>query len=383
MEQGLTRDNLHDIIVVGGGISGLGVALEASRAGFETVLLERHKICQATSNNSLRIVHGGFRYLQSLDFPRVVESIRDQALALKEAPNLIKKLPCLMPLRRSGLKSSIPVQGAAYLYNWITHLATGASNGAAVVSSSWVDDALSALPGLAPHGALLWHDAQIRDQEKFASLLLHKIDKEGGSIYEDSPVSAIRRDGDRFIVSGTSEGEHFSLRTRAVINTTGPWIDTIGRSTPLPSRCSPKKWCRAFNVVLSKTIEPRYALGVEGEENRLFFLVPRAEGSVLGTGYLPLKSDVDDPAIGEEEVLNFVTAFAKLLPEGMVSGADIVRIESGVLPAQHISNDSVKLYGYTRICRSEGIVDVLSTKYTTYRSQARRALREAAPCLRH
>jgi glycerol-3-phosphate dehydrogenase len=92
----------YELIIIGGGISGLGVAREAAQRGYHCLILEKEKCCRATSANSLRIIHGGFRYLQSLDFGRVFESISEQNYWLSAAPNYVKLLPCFLPLKRFG-----------------------------------------------------------------------------------------------------------------------------------------------------------------------------------------------------------------------------------------------------------------------------------------
>ncbi|MBN8551177.1 MAG: FAD-dependent oxidoreductase, partial [Deltaproteobacteria bacterium] len=101
-----------DIAVIGGGISGLGVALEAALNGFEVALFEKGPLASATSANSLRIMHGGIRYLQQMNLPRVMESVRAQAELLADFPDIVRPLPCVMPLTSGGLKSAVPMKVA-------------------------------------------------------------------------------------------------------------------------------------------------------------------------------------------------------------------------------------------------------------------------------
>ena len=117
-----TNRTEYDLVVLGGGIAGLGVAWEATLRGLKVLLLERDRFGAATSANSLRIIHGGLRYLQSLSLKRVLVSSREQYHLLKSNPNHISLLKCLMPLKGSGMRSSWPVAAALSFHSSLAHL---------------------------------------------------------------------------------------------------------------------------------------------------------------------------------------------------------------------------------------------------------------------
>ena len=110
----------YDVLVIGGGIYGAWVAWEATLRGLRTALLEQNDFGHATSRNSQKIVHGGFRYLQHLDVPRVRESLRELQTLMRVAPHLIHPMPFVIPTRDSGLQSRPMMRGALALYNLIT-----------------------------------------------------------------------------------------------------------------------------------------------------------------------------------------------------------------------------------------------------------------------
>src|SRR5690606_21619254 len=134
------------------GISGLGVAQGAVRKGYKVCLLERHELATQTSASSLRIIHGGLRYLQSLDFERVRSSIRAQSAILEIYPSIVKPLKCLHPVDSFGLKSKSLCSVAAAAYNYLYKSETGHSNGARVRRLSKVVGA----PPLKSKRVLLW-----------------------------------------------------------------------------------------------------------------------------------------------------------------------------------------------------------------------------------
>ena len=155
---------MFDIAVIGGGISGLGVALEASKQGLKVILFERGKIAQETSANSLRIIHGGLRYLQSLNLLRAVNSLKAQAELLALAPDLIKPIQCVLPLSKFGLRSKFPAAIGLGLYRALSKYAIGRSAEHRIVNTEFIRSHLPIFEELAPHGALLWTDALITNR---------------------------------------------------------------------------------------------------------------------------------------------------------------------------------------------------------------------------
>lgn len=377
------NNRLFDVVVIGGGIAGLGVAIECASRGFDTIVLERDRICSATSRNSLRIIHGGFRYLQHINLLRVVESLKDQTRILKEAPSLVKLLPCVMPLQRFGFKSRGPMELAAGFYNALCEQVVGQRSRASVISDEFVQKHVQLLRGHAPYGAFLWYDARVRDPHKFAQLMRHKIDKEGGEIAENIKVTNVRREQKVFIVSCQEGGEQSEVCGRIVVNASGPWMGEVGLEG-VAQRKKPNTWCRAFNVILNKKLQERFAVAQTSPRGRLFFTVPRAEVSTIGTGYLPMGVDTDPAHITEEEVQVFLQEFNQTFHEVKLTLSDIREVESGVQPARSISDDGkqIKLYGRAKIWDYNGFMDLLTTKYTTFHAVGHQVLRRALRYLR-
>jgi glycerol-3-phosphate dehydrogenase len=110
----------YDVIIIGGGIYGSMVLLESSRAGLKAILLEKNDFGNLTSFNNLRLIHGGLRYLQSLHFSRIHESVKERTWFLRNFPDLVKPLPCLMPLYRNPTKNRLTLGVALRVNDWLT-----------------------------------------------------------------------------------------------------------------------------------------------------------------------------------------------------------------------------------------------------------------------
>ncbi len=351
-----------DVIVVGGGISGLGVAREAKKRGCSVLLLEKGKCSSATSKNSLRIVHGGFRYLQHFNFPRVVESLRDQQALIRAYPDHVQPLPCVMPLQRFGLKSRYPVACAAALYRYAARILEGASLETGYRGLEFVRREIPLIAGASPYGVLLWTDALMKDPLRFAEVLKGELE---GSVIEDCTVDSIVPFGDFWRV----EAGHDAWTARSVVNAAGPWLFRLNRKLASPAPL----WCKAFNLILSRRFHEHYAIGFHGE-TRLYFLAPRGDITVLGTEYIPFDGNPDHIDVTESEAAAFIQSFNEAFPEARLKIEETAAVEAGILPMKRVKNNYPQLYGMERLHTDQRYVEVLSTKYTTFLSQARKVM---------
>jgi len=361
------------VVILGGGISGLGVALAAARRGFDTTLLEADKCCRKTSANTLRIIHGGFRYLQQLNIPRVFRSLRNQRSILLEMPEQVRPFPCLMPLNQWGLKSALPVQAGALLYRGIATLCDSFLPAPSVLRRETIERQVPLLRGRVNHGALCWYDALVVEPEQVIQFLLEHLVEQNVAINEGCKAYRVVREKDQFVVE-TSQGE---VRASYVVNALGPWIRSIEppeKGSELQPAWYKGAWCKGFNLVLSRQLEARYGVALGSDQERLFFAVPRDDRTVIGTWYTPVSS-VNAPAeVSEEEVHRFINAFARLVPEFEISLGDVCGFDVGYLPMERDSEKGPVLYGDERVVQSKGYVEILSTKYTTFRTQGEKVM---------
>jgi len=368
-----------DVAVIGGGYSGLGVALRAVEQGKSVVLFERMKCGAATSAYSHRIVHGGFRYLQQGNLKRVRESAVAQRELLARFPEALRPLPCLMPLKRFGLKSRLPVRMALAMFDLCTkglpNLAPGEGR---ILTAREVKDKCPLLAERAPYGALLWWDVQIVHPELLLQSLLDEIRNLGGTIHENANVVRVQERGEGYRVSVQTHEELFTIDALSVVNASGPWVGKRIDGIQVPAYQS-VRWCKAFNVTLRRVLESEYAIAFQGAKGNLYFMVPRKDGTAIGTVYIPLKDSIEPEEISldDDELVMAFSAMSKGFPELGLSFMDIKGYELGVLPVEALYPDGrMKLYGSEKIHVHSNYVEILSTKLTTCLIQGEKVLKQ-------
>ncbi|MFN4895896.1 MAG: FAD-dependent oxidoreductase [Pseudomonadota bacterium] len=361
----------YDLIILGGGISGLGVARAAAERRIPALVLEAGELASATSNNTLRIIHGGFRYLQKLQLPRVIRSLNDQTFTSTYFPDAVSPLPCLMPLRQFGLKSKVPVTAATLMYGATMKFARSPLPAPRVLSARALEQLAPQFAPLAPHGALCWHDLLMTDPLAIATQLSREVIAQNVTILQHTKAVSVTRTPRSYTVT-THTGETFSARS--VVNTLGPWIRSI--TLPESPQRTRSKWCLGFNITISRQLHPTHAIAVESPDGRLFFAVPRGATTTIGTWYSPCNAPSTNTlgtplTISPDDIKRFITAWNTAWPTQSISEGDVIATDAGVLPMRCEGSSGPELYGAELISTDNNYCEVLSTKYTTFRSQGR------------
>ncbi|MCB0319314.1 MAG: FAD-dependent oxidoreductase [Bdellovibrionales bacterium] len=364
-----------DVVVVGGGVIGLKISEELLRLGLATCLIERHRCHELTSANSHRIIHGGLRYLQSLDFPRTLRSIQSLNSVLEEYPDCVEPLECALVLSGQGLKRPSVMRVAGLLYGMCVaavsraHLPSSVQTGHRVFGGSDIFRNFSRSP------VFVWHDGLLKDPKRLALSLRESIVGLEGQILEHSEVTSVVKDPDGFMIR-IRDQESVEVRSRAVVLALGPKFGTIPVSGVFEQenwagrRTSPLEWAGAFNLVLKRDYCDGCAIGIPGENKRMLFFSPREQGtSAVGTWYYPIKQDAEAklPDIGSsivESALNEINC-ALGIPQALTQ-TDVIAVEWGILPMTGLVDGEPQLYGSDCVYQEEGLVEVLSTKYTVF-----------------
>jgi glycerol-3-phosphate dehydrogenase len=375
-------DDSYDLIVIGGGISGLAVTRRAANKGMKVLMIERAEIGAATSNNSLRIIHGGFRYLQNLAIPRVLSSLKDQARVLAEFPDLVRMLPCYLPLQRFGLKAALPLNCARLLYRGL-----GLSVGVTVPSSAILSmresiDRLSILEGHVPYGAFLWTDLQLVAPELLHSRLEAQASSAGASFKLHSPVTHIQDLGNEHLVTCVTQGKELKVRSKVVVNCAGPWVNSLAPNSAQPSFPG-IGWCRAFNLVFKGNRYGTFGFALAASEGRQYFIVGRDDEIAVGTEYLSFRGDPAQAQLTQREIVSFIDHFQGCVPELSFSTNSLLRTELGVLPINlSKKRPEHSLVGSSQIVTKRAFISLLSTKYTTFLGQADQVVEAVGRALR-
>lgn len=390
-----------DLLIIGAGIYGACAAWDATLRGLRVAVIDKGDFGAATSQNSLKTIHGGLRYLQQCDIIRMRESIRERRTLARIAPHLVHPLPCLMPTYGHLTKGREALRVALMLNDLIgfdrnrledpsKHLPRGRT-----ISRTEI---LKLLPGIAEQGltgGALWYDCQTHNSERLLLSFLLSAAERGAQAANYLGVTGFLTRGRRttgVVARDARSGETVEIRARCVLNTAGPWtqkvLDLLKNDTPrIPLRLS-----TAMNLVTRRLI-PGYAAGLStrGElveedalirkASRLYFIAPWRSVSLAGTAHEPYEGDPDSFRAGEPEIENLMAAVNSAYPAAGLSRADVRLVHAGLLPMKSVSRGGeVVLLKHFRIVDHapgdgwEGLVSVMGVKYTTARDVAARAV---------
>ncbi len=370
-----------DLVVVGGGATGLGVALDAALRGFSVVLLESHDFGGGTSSRSTKLLHGGVRYLAQGNVALVREALAERATVLRIAPHLAQPLPFVMP---SYQWWQTPFYGIGLkLYDLL-------AGKAGLGSTAFLNKAetLAALPGVNPQGlqgGVRYWDGQFDDARLALSLAL-TAEAAGARVINYAQVKGIQRLSDQpsalteLEVIDKIAGGTYRVRGRCVVNATGVWVDDVRTlvarqgQDPAPTRMvSPSQ---GVHVVVDREFMPGdHALLVpKTRDGRVLFAVPWLGKLILGTTDTPIKDLPREPQAFDEE-LAFILGEAGQVLSRPVRTEDIRSIWVGlrplVAPPATAEGGTKQLSReHTIVIDGNGLVTVTGGKWTTYRAMA-------------
>jgi glycerol-3-phosphate dehydrogenase len=386
-----------DVLVVGGGIHGAAAAREAAARGFTTALIEQGDFGHATSANSLKIIHGGLRYLQRADLAKVRDSVRARRAVLQRFPHLAAPLPCVLPTRGLG-KRGRPAMAAALLLNDLL----SADRNRGVTSSCRLPGgrtiSRSELERLAPHladerasGGALWYDGIALDTERLVLELVLDADAGGAAVANHLCAEGFLRHKDRVegvIARDAIGGGTLEIRARVTISAAGPWL---GQLEPrLASADGGPGYAKAINIVVGRRIFGDAAVGVESSSRakRLFFFVPWRGGTMIGTLYLPHQGPPGDCAVTTRDLEEMVGEVNRIHPAAALAPEEVRFAHVGLLPlapgldpaaaAESRLLQRPRLIDAARECGVEGLVGIVGIKYTTGMTVGARAVDLAA-----
>lgn len=388
--QAAARDR-YDVIVVGGGVYGACVALEAARRGLRVLLLERDDFGSRTSWNSLRILHGGLRYLQTLDLPRFRESVRERRWFCQHFPDLVRPLACLMPLYGRGVKRPAVFRVALRLNDWLSARRNGGVDPAVHLPASQilnVGETVARFPAVCEsglRGAALWHDAVMVNSQRVVMELLRWACALGAGALNYVSAQELVLEGKRAAgvrALDVLAEQEVTFHAKAVINCAGPWSRSLAQrfDRDVERLFRPSL---AFNVLLDHSPLSEAALAVQAPQPgaQVMFMHPWFGRILAGTAHVPWDGGVDEPMPSAAQLDAFVEALNAAVPGLNVGRSSILRVYAGLLPAAEAG--SAKLACREMIHRHgdhggpENVLSVSGVKFTTARDVAEKALRRA------
>jgi glycerol-3-phosphate dehydrogenase len=373
----LAAGEVVDVLVVGGGVTGAGIALDAAARGLSVALLEARDLAFGTSRWSSKLVHGGLRYLAKGDVGLAHESAVERGILMTTtAPHLSRALPQLIPLH-TGI-SGISRGGAGFMLAGLR--AGDALRRVARTPSALLPrprrvsgpEALALAPGLRAdglRGGLLSFDGQLTDDARLVVALARTAAGLGAKILTRTPVvgltgtSAEIRDGSRTI----------EVRARTVINAAGVWAGTLVPSVRLRPSLGTHLVVSGPAIGLGNTA---LTVPVPGSRSRFVLLLPQADGLVyLGLTDEPYEGEIPDEPVAPQSDVDFLLAVASSVLARPLTEADVLGSYAGLRPLLEAPGKSADLSRKHAVLRSpEGVLTVVGGKLTTYRRMAQDAV---------
>lgn len=369
-----------DVLVIGGGATGLGASVDAAARGHRTALIELGDFAQATSSRSTKLIHGGIRYLQQGDLPLVRESLRERGRLLRNAPHLVRPLSFIVPNHAWWER---PFYGIGLkLYD---ALAGGLGLGASKHLSR--DEVLARIPTLEPaglRGGVLYHDAQF-DDARLAVTLARTIADLNGVVVNYVKAAGLLKPNGRVggvLARDVETGDEFELRARVVVNATGVFTDEIRR---LDEKGAPDLLAvsQGAHIVLDKTFLPGECalMSPHTADGRVFFAIPWHGRTLIGTTDTPVSTVATEPRPLRSEIEFLLTHASRHLTRKPVA-ADVLSAFAGLRPLVKASRNGRPTASLSRshrvVVSRSGLVSIAGGKWTTYRQMAEDTIDEAA-----
>jgi len=385
------RDGRFDLLVVGGGITGAGVALDAATRGLRVALVEAGDFAEGTSSRSSRLVHGGLRYLETGDFRLVFEALAERRRLLELASHLVHPLPFLFPLYRSGPVGYRKLQAGMWLYDLLSLFRGVRRHRMLRHRAVLADEPRLRREGLV--GGAEYFDASV-DDARLTLAVARGAHEAGAAVVSHAEVTGFLREDGAPLLHGVRlrdrlTGESLEARADLVVNATGPWSDELRRMAD-PGAAPRLRPTKGVHVVLERT-----RVGNEGAlifpsslDGRVMFVLPWGDFTYVGTTDTDFEGSPGGASATDGDVDYLLESTNALFPEARLTREDVLSTWTGVRPLLapergEGATDEGSTSREHEIWRDPGgLVNVAGGKLTTYRVMAAQAVDFAVRLLR-
>lgn len=340
------KENQYDLFIIGGGITGAGVAIQAAASGLKTALVDMQDFSEGTSSRSTKLVHGGIRYLKNFDLEVVSDTVTERATVHNIAPHIPQPDPMLMPLYDEPKITFNPLrlQIAMDIYDSLA----GVKDSQYANEMLSKDEVLSRQPDLMAEG-LIGGGKYLDFNNNDSRLVIENIKQandDGADLLSHAKVVGFEYENDKIVavkVEDLLSGETFTVKSHVVINTTGPWSDTIRQldgSDEKPAQMRPTKGVH-FVVDKSKlTVSQPIYFDTGEQDGRMVFVLPRENKTYFGTTDTDYTGDFENPTVTQEDVDYLLRVVNHRFPNANLSINDIEASWAGLRPLIDSNNAS-------------------------------------------
>jgi glycerol-3-phosphate dehydrogenase len=372
------RKETFDVLVIGGGATGTGCALDAASRGLSVALVEARDFASGTSSRSSKLIHGGLRYLEMLDFGLVREALHERGLlATRLAPHLVRPVPFLYPLKHRAWERLYAGAGVA-LYDAMS-MSSQSSRGLPHHRHLSRRGALRVCPALRKEalvGALQYYDAQV-DDARHTLFLARTAHAYGAHVVSRAPVVGFLRESERVTGVRVRDLEHdreFEIRAKVVVNATGVWTDDtqamVGERGQFHVRAS-----KGIHLLVPRDRVQSSTGLILRTATSVLFVIPWGRHWIVGTTDTDWNLDKVHPAASSRDIDYLLTEVNKVLVTPLTR-ADVVGVYAGLRPLLAGESESTSKLSreHTVASPQPGLVVVAGGKYTTYRVMAKDAV---------
>ncbi len=373
------KDKTWDIVIIGGGATGLGCAVDAASRGYKTLLLEQVDFAKGTSSRSTKLVHGGVRYLQQGDVSLVFEALQERGLMFKNAPHLVSNQSFVIPTYDFW-------GGPFYTIGLKVYDMMAGKLGLGPSKHLSLEETVEAIPTVEKEGlrgGVIYQDGQFDDSRMAISLAQTSVDY-GGSVHNYCKVVSLIKEGE--LVAGVvavdqETGEEFRIKSKVVINATGVFADEVIQMDE-PEKRNMITPSQGIHLVLNKDFLPnKYAIMVpHTSDGRVMFAVPWHNHVVVGTTDTLIENHSLEPVALESEV-DFVLETAGQYLLKQPTKKDVLSVFAGLRPLAKPEDENKATKeisrGHKIIISVSGLITIIGGKWTTYRKMAEDTIEKA------
>lgn len=359
-----------DILIIGGGITGAGVARDAAMRGLKVALVESNDFASGTSSRSSKLIHGGIRYLENLEFKLVFEALSERSKLFSMAPNLVHPLRFMIPIFENSRVGMFKMGLGMWLYDALALFQTPEMHERLDKKQTLLK--MPILDNKYLTGSFVYSDAYM-DDDRLVIETLRAAYQAGATVVNYAEVlksNIVENKVNTVVVKDKFDHKEFTINCKQVISTVGPWTDLVG-----PKLVSDwKKVLRpskGVHLTLSKSRLPLTSAVVMAVEksSRIVFAIPRHEMVIIGTTETDFQQDPSTVNVTAEDVKYLLDVTNQYFPKANIQAKDIVASYAGVRPLVH---DGAESEGKTSrehmiLEDSRGFIFVAGGKYTTYR----------------
>ncbi len=362
----MTKPKEHyDLVVVGGGVNGTGIAADASGRGLNVLLCEKNDLASATSSSSSKLIHGGLRYLELYEFGLVKQALAEREVLIENAPHIIKPLRFILP-HQPHLRPAWLIKSGLFLYDHLakrntlegSHAITFTQDSPLVpeikqgfeYSDGWVDDA-----------RLVVLNAKVAEQH-------------GADIHTYTKcISLSRAEHDWQVILEDDQKKHRTVRAKAIVNAAGPWVSLLFEQIEHIQAPQKTRLIKGSHIIVPKIYDHAKAYILQKQDGRIIFILPfEDEFSLIGTTDIEFNDAPEKAEIDEQEIEYLLSETNRYFIK-QTSPQDIIMCYSGVRPL--MDDESVDAQKVTRdytievdaIANKLPLVSVFGGKITTYR----------------